>query len=92
MPRERNPRRVVLALLHELKGWATAMKSAWDPGMTVHESGQGWRPRRPDERPENNAEHWERLILYMNAIIGKAAEIKEFAESRQAEVKEGKRW
>lgn len=90
MVKEKNPRRVVLSDLRQVKRWASEMVSTWDQSMVRYDPSP--RKVRPEEKRENSADRWAQLIQFMDAIIFRASEIRQFAIERQGEVEGGKQW
>lgn len=83
----------MLAHLGQLRDWTVDMRSVWGQRMTVRDPETRERRRlRPEEKPENDAELWNQLVLYMEATINKATLIRDYALERQAEVEKGKQW
>lgn len=88
--RERNPRRMVIEDLHTLRDWIKTVRSCWeirsevfDPHLPTQWSKGDWRPRRPDDYPENSPERWQQLIRYMEAIIRRAHDVIAFARVQE---------
>jgi hypothetical protein len=63
-----------------MKQLLRAATRRWVIRMTVHEEGVGWRPRREDERPENNPAYWASIYSDMGVVIGEAESIRTLAE------------
>jgi hypothetical protein len=89
-PRGRNPRRQVLAILRAMKKDVSALISWWDQAQTVidviREDGRvvnhKSRPRREDERVENDIEAWISLAAWMDQEADAAHTLANFARDQ----------
>jgi hypothetical protein len=87
MTRQRNPRRIALAVLRNIKRNVSVMVSTWDQDMTTwerpHDAGPGvngtWRKLRDDEKHENSPEEWNRLVMFMDSVIRDAEAVRRHA-------------
>lgn len=95
-PREKNPRREVLARLKDLIAPVRAMIRVWDQQRVVQEELPGGEVsvyrRRNEEMRENDPARWDQLIEYLRVVESRAAELRRYAEDRRAEASKGKRW
>lgn len=86
MTRTRNPRRVVLDHLNEVRKLVQGYRSIWRTRSTVYVDQADrkpgdpcLRPRQPEEYPENQAQAWARLFGAMEEVITHAVEVRELA-------------
>lgn len=90
MAKQKNPRRVVLVNLREVKRLSAEMVRTWDQSMIKYDPIP--RAVMPEEKHENNPDRWTQLIQFMDAIILKAGQIRGFAVDRRDDVRKGERW
>lgn len=89
MARTRNPRRVALDMLAQVKRTASAIANRWDVTGTKYDFTTAPaipRQRRPEEYPENSAQEWKILWAYADSLEEKAAELKAMALKHWQEI------
>lgn len=93
MARQRNPRRVALEVLRNMKSNLTVMVTTWSASVQTYDVVRGergqvvshtWRKRVGAELPENNPEEWVRLAKFMSAVIRDAEALREYALQQRA--------
>jgi hypothetical protein len=96
----RNPRRVALEILRNIRRNLGAMVADWNQAGSVFEritepNGRGGefvnyvpRPRRDDERIENDPAEWARLVRFMDQVIHDAEAVRTHAVEQYHAAKE----
>lgn len=83
----RNPRALVVELNGHMKRTLAWLGRRWGVSMITYDVIDGnakWRPRRPDEMPENDPQEWIRTAEYARAVALSAGLLAEFADRQAA--------
>lgn len=102
MARAKNPRRLVLPVIQDMKRWLTIMTNVWGGSQQTYDivevergghrfKNSVWRPKRADEKPENNIQEWETLISYMKGVRNQADTVIMFANDQIDKLREAQR-
>ena len=99
MARQRNPRRIVIEALREIRRKSKYLIDVWDISMRFYDKHE-WtdemgrtryefrlRPRTAIECPENQLSAWSNLATWARTLRVAAEDLEEFAMARHADVK-----
>lgn len=102
MARAKNPRRIVLPVLQDMKHWLNDMTNVWGGSQQTYDiveidhygrkfRNAVYRSKRADEKPENSIQEWLTLISYMEGVRGRASNVIALASEQIRKLEEAQR-